>query len=272
MKWPDNRRIAVMLAFDLDAETLWEAYQDRDHPSNMSRGAYGPVQGMPRILTMLDKYLIRTTFFVPARTALRYPDLIRDIASRGHEIGYHGYEHASSPDRDQERENMLRAEQLMQKLTGQRLRVHRAPSGSVYDYTLPLLLERGYIASSNWRNTDGPFIHRLDGREIPLVELPKDSIFDDTAYDMYIERPIRPWHNLRSGRDFVQVWLDEFDALAAEGRMINFVLHPQFIGRVSRLNALDQAVAYMLDNGAWFDTNGNVARYILREHGHDIDG
>lgn len=28
IKWPDNKRIAVMMAFDLDAETMWTTHGD----------------------------------------------------------------------------------------------------------------------------------------------------------------------------------------------------------------------------------------------------
>ena len=55
MTWPDNKRIAVMMAFDLDAETMWTTRGDgnHDHITNLSRGAYGPKQGVPRILEIM---------------------------------------------------------------------------------------------------------------------------------------------------------------------------------------------------------------------------
>lgn len=271
--WPDQKRIAIMMAFDVDAETLWEARNDNDHITNMSRGTYGPVQGVPRILNMLAKHNAKATFFVPGMTALRYPEMVKEIVACGHEIGYHGYTHTSSPIRDKEHADMLMVERLVYDLTGFKIVGQRAPNGTMYDYSLGLFLEHGYIYSSNWRNSDGPFIHTLNGKPIPVVELPKDSIFDDTAYDMYVDinRPNFPWHNLRSGRDFTEIWRDEFDALAAEGRMINFVIHPQFIGRVSRINAVDRLMTYMEQNGAWFATNGDVARHVLREAGFSVN-
>ena len=44
MKWPNDKRIAVMFAFDLDAETMWTTRGDgnADHITNLSRGVYGP--------------------------------------------------------------------------------------------------------------------------------------------------------------------------------------------------------------------------------------
>ena len=55
MTWPDNKRIAVMMAFDLDAETMWTTRGDgnHDHITNLSRGAYGP---KPVSYTHLDVY------------------------------------------------------------------------------------------------------------------------------------------------------------------------------------------------------------------------
>ena len=255
-----------MLAFDLDAETMWTTRGDgnADHITNLSRGAYGPVQGVPRILNMLDSFGLKATFFV----ADKYPDVVKEIAARGHEIGFHGYFHEefSTTTCEQENATMERCEQLIRKLTGQQMVSHRAPGGVIHDYSLRLFVERGYIASSNWRNSDGPFIHELDGVKIPLVEVPKDSIFDDTAYDFYTDSaPER--YELKSPGEMLEIWKEEFDTLADEGRMINFVLHPQFIGRVSRVNMLKDLIGYMLSRGAWIDTNRSVAEWVLKESG-----
>lgn len=80
---------------------------------------------------------------------------------------------------------MHRSEKIIEDLTGQKMAGHRAPGGVIHDYSLELFLEHGYIYSSNWRDSDGPFLHQIDGKTVPLVELPKDSIFDDTAYVLH---------------------------------------------------------------------------------------
>ena len=266
MIWPNKKRIAVMMAFDLDAETMWTTHGEgsRGHITDLSRGAYGTKQGVPRILDMLDTHGVRATFFIPGVIAERYPDVVREIGRRGHEIGFHGYLHEEFPDTTYEEEDatMSRCEKIIYDLTGQKIVGHRGPGGVIHDYSLKLLLEHGYIYSSNWRDSDGPFIHKIDGKEIPLVELPKDSIFDDTAYDFYTDSaPER--YELKSPGEMFEIWKDEFDSLAVENRMINFVLHPQFVGRVSRVNMLSDLIGYMLSNGAWIDTNRDVAQYVL---------
>ena len=271
MKWPNEKRIAIMMAFDLDGESLWEEEPFPANNANRNRGTYGPVQGMPRLLKILGEKGVHATFFLPGVTAERYPYIAKAIVDNGHEIAYHGYTHKSHEDRESEHQDMLKTEKLIFDMTGFRIVGQRAPSGTMYDYSLDLFHEHGYIFSSNWRNHDGPFIHKSGGKEIPIVELPKDSIFDDTAYDMYVNRPWQSPINLRSAREFCKIWRDEFDALADEGRMINFVIHPQFIGHISRINALAGLIDYMKENGAWFETNGNVARYVLKERGFEVN-
>ena len=78
MNWPDNKRIAVMMAFDLDAETMWTTHGDGStaHMTNLSRGAYGPKQGVPRILDMLDSHQVKATFFIPGVVAEHYPEVV----------------------------------------------------------------------------------------------------------------------------------------------------------------------------------------------------
>ena len=273
MNWPDNKRIAVMMAFDLDAETMWTTHGDGStaHMTNLSRGAYGPKQGVPRILDMLDSHQVKATFFIPGVVAEHYPEVVKEIARRGHDIGFHGYLHEESTKTTYEQEDatMHRSEKIIYDLTEQKIAGHRAPGGVIHDYSLRLFLEHGYIYSSNWRDSDGPFLHQIDGKTVPLVELPKDSIFDDTAYDFYTDAaPER--YGLKSPDEMFEIWKEEFDSLAVEGRMINFVLHPQFVGRASRVQMLSRLIGHMKSHGAWLDTNRAVASWVLKENGFQV--
>ena len=79
---------------------------------------------------------------------------------------------------------MERCEALIRNLTGQQMVSHRAPGGVIHDYTVDLLVERGYIASSNWRDSDGPFLHSVNGKPVPLVEA-----VSYTHLDVYKRQP-----------------------------------------------------------------------------------
>jgi peptidoglycan/xylan/chitin deacetylase (PgdA/CDA1 family) len=72
-RWRGPARDAVALTFD-------------DGPSPTST---------PLVLDRLDELGVRATFLCLGRLAAAAPDLVDEIARRGHEIGVHGYEHES---------------------------------------------------------------------------------------------------------------------------------------------------------------------------------
>ena len=54
----------------------------------------GPAEPTTRqILDLLDNYSVKATFFVSGINALRYPEIMKDIVSRGHSIGNHSLSH-----------------------------------------------------------------------------------------------------------------------------------------------------------------------------------
>ncbi len=54
----------------------------------------GPGTRMTRqLLNIFDKENIKATFFFLGRRAVKYPDLVNQAKSDGHEIGYHGQDH-----------------------------------------------------------------------------------------------------------------------------------------------------------------------------------
>lgn len=270
--WPGNKRMALLLSFDIDAETLWLTRNpvNARHLVHMSRGLYATKQGLPRILKMLDEEDLKATFFTTAYTAEIHPDIIKYIADRGHEIGYHGYMHEVMPTYAEEKALMDKVDAIFRNLTGKRPVGVRMPDGIIHDFHLKLWLERGCIYSSNWRNMDGPFLHKLDGKEIPIVELPKDGIVDDTSYDMHtLQQPVH--YYLRSGREMVKIWEDEVECLAEEGRMLNFVMHPQFIGRPGYVRALREFLRYARKIGAWITTDEKAALHVLARKGYNIE-
>lgn len=85
--WPQGKAAAAAFTFDVDAESavLWNDETVGARMSIMSHQAYGPLVGVPRILDMLDRHQIASTFFVPGHTAVRYPEAIRSIVAAGHD-------------------------------------------------------------------------------------------------------------------------------------------------------------------------------------------
>jgi polysaccharide deacetylase family sporulation protein PdaB len=84
------------------------------------------------ILNILDKYHIKATFFVTGMWADANPDALREISDRGEEVGSHSYTHkdfATLGDDDIVKE-LDRAAEAIQRVTGKRTTIFRAPYGS----------------------------------------------------------------------------------------------------------------------------------------------
>src|SRR5215468_813573 len=128
--WPGETRAACAFTFDLDAETLWMA-RGVHEPVALSQGRFGPVEAVPRILSLLDKAEVRASFFIPAWPATHYPDTVRAIAAAGHEIGCHGDEHerVSDPEARREGPTHTGTRKAPTPRAGQRPGGWRAPAG-----------------------------------------------------------------------------------------------------------------------------------------------
>src|SRR5947209_13205252 len=129
--WPNGARVAVGLSFDVDNASANLATGDLISESN-SRGEYGAVDGLPRILRLLDKHQLPASFFVPAVSHLLHPQMIPSILASGrHEIGVHGWIHEHLPsvnDAAAEQDMLTRAIETLTKAIGKRPVGYRAPS------------------------------------------------------------------------------------------------------------------------------------------------
>jgi polysaccharide deacetylase family protein (PEP-CTERM system associated) len=85
------------------------------------------------IFDLLDELGAKATFFVLGMTAERYPDLVREIAGRGHELACHGYAHerVHSQGPDEFRRDVERCAELLELLGGRRPLGYRAPAFSI---------------------------------------------------------------------------------------------------------------------------------------------
>ena len=106
------------------------------------------------ILEILAQHRTTCTFFVLGWVAARHPDLIREIAEAGHEIGCHSYAHqlVYNQDPDDFRTDLQLAVKTIEDACGITPRVYRAPSYSVTAksmWALPILVEAGFTHDSS---------------------------------------------------------------------------------------------------------------------------
>ncbi len=262
--WTDDKRCAVALSFDFDAETLWMGSFKQDHPTILARGVFGARVGVNRILGVLNKYGVKATFFVPGWTADKYPEQLAAIHESGHELAHHGYLH-ENPSKltiEQEKEVMERGIESLKKVSGSSPVGYRTPTGVHSPNTLPMLVDNGFIYESSLMASDGPYMLSVEGRDRSLVELPIIWELDDVPHFFF---NIRPYYvGLSSPTKVLEIWKDEFDVCYEEGGYLGVIMHPQVTGQRHRARMLERFIQYMMEKpGVWFARHIDVAQSLL---------
>ena len=72
------------------------------------------------LLDILDEHGVKTTFFLAGYWAEKFPEYVKKIVERGHEIGNHSFEHPhlNSLSKEQIRSDLKRNHDLIKELTG----------------------------------------------------------------------------------------------------------------------------------------------------------
>jgi len=264
--WPNGARVAVLLSFDVDNETVALRYGEPTVGS-LSQAQYGARVGLQRIVDLLDAHKIPATFFIPSVSLDLTPSMAGVIKKSGHhEIGVHGWIHemnSTLPD-SIERRLLKKAISELTTLTGTKPTGYRAPSWNFSANTLSILRDLCFRYESSLMADDRPYELNQNGKPTGLVEIPVEWILDDAPlFDPRGDRYSPP-------RDVAQVWIDEFDRALQEGTMLVLTMHPHISGHRSRIVALEQLIAHIEKTApgkVWWATHGQAAEYVRKQSG-----
>ena len=262
-RWPNGARVAVLLSFDVDNDTILLARSDNPSIGAMSQGEYGARVGLQRVVDLVDRHNIPASFFIPAVSLILQPDMVDVIQRSGqHEFGVHGWIHELNTELDGETERDLisRATDYLETVTGRRPVGYRAPSWNFSPNTLRIIRDFGFLYDSSLMADDRPYELLQNGEETGVVELPVEWILDDAPL-------LNPrGTSYTSPRELLQVYIDEFDKAYEEGTMFLLTTHPHIIGHRSRILILEELISHIQSVGnVWFATHEQVARYVLEQ-------
>jgi peptidoglycan-N-acetylglucosamine deacetylase len=242
VKWPDGARVAVMLTFDFDAETLWMS-RDADKAMRrgvLSQGRYGANVGVPMILDTLNDAGVPATFFVPGWTAENHTGRVEMIVKAGHEIGHHSYSHRWTGGSAEEVEEMEKGLEALKRTVGVVPKGYRSPAGEAGENLFALLNQHGFLYDSSLLDHINPYRHTMpDGSRGP-IELPWHWSLDDAPFALFSIKSPRP---IFTNQHISRVFQDEFREIYRWGGLFDLVMDPQVTGRPSRIALLREMIA-----------------------------
>lgn len=268
VSWPEGCRAAASFSFDVDAESaiLHASAGSADRPGVMSHQSYGPLVGVPRILDILDRHGVVSTFFVPGYTAERYPGVVRDIVAAGHEVAHHGYLHETlqGVEPGTEAGFLDMGLEALERVAGVRPIGYRAPMWEPSWATPRLLAERGFLYDSSLMDADVPYelaVSDVAGVD-SIVEIPIQWALDD--WEQYCFIPgISGDGLIESPAKALELWSLELEAMRAVGGCFTLTNHPFLTGRPSRARALEQVVEQAVAYGdVWIASLRQIAEHV----------
>lgn len=267
MAWPGGKTVAVPIVVSLEWFPIIAADKPFRAPGHMQTAypdyrhytarEYGTRVGFYRLLDAFAKVGAVVSVATNAAIAERYPSVIRDIVSAGHEIVAHstdmnGTIASGLPEAD-ERALITTSLDTLERISGTRptgwLSIARSQSWN----TPALLAEAGVRYMLDWVNDELPYAMTTTAG--PIANLPLNHELSDRhiitvqqqSADSYAEQ-IRDAHGwlAREGEQF-------------GGRMLPLHVTPYIMGLPYRIGAFEALLAWLgAQPETWFATTGQV--------------
>lgn len=216
---------------------------------------YGNRVGIYRMLKVLNDLGIGGTFAIQGAVAERYPTLVKDIVSDGHEICAYGWDtdalHYTGIDLAVERGYIARTLDALEGATGRRPKGWISPARAESFDTPDFLAEAGIAWFGDWAHDQLPTSFAT--KSGPLVTLPLSNELDDWQILLDYKRP--EWEWVTQVSDAATLLRGEADRFGPQ--ILSLVTRPYVMGQPYRIkafkdslvNALEQADSKALSAG-----------------------
>lgn len=271
IKWPNNGPLCVYMYVTGE----WRGHQTlsdpqarykRDLRGESATGQYEYTVGIWRAIKLLDKFGIKVSFFPTAGMVEKYPDLFRELTSKGHEIISRPYGGVPTTrlTPSEERKEIQICTAVIEKATGQRPIGFDNPGGVCTDKTPEILADEGYLWMGGLKGDDLPYGIRTRNQKKIVVVGSRHTTTNDYA--------IFETRGLRSAKDAFEFFKDSFDAYYKLGKeefpgAFNYGIHPQHSCIPDRIGFQERALDYMLQfQDVWFARWGDLAEYWMKNY------
>lgn len=177
-----------VLTFDIED---WYNHDDYSRDFNWDKHEVRIYEGVDKILSSLNDYQLKATFFCLGWIAEKHPDIIRRISNNGHHIGCHSYQHelATRFTKEEFRDDTYKAKALIEDVSGCKVDAFRVPSFSITKNNLwafDVLSELGF----KYDGSVFPSQHEFGG----LPDYPSSPFLIKTVHGDIKEFPISIGH------------------------------------------------------------------------------
>lgn len=255
---PEGKRYAVCLSFDFDTFSFRIGRMNPYSPTQISQSEFGNI-GAQRIIDLLKKERIKTTWFIPGYTTESFTDTVKEVVSNGHEVAHHNYKHETPRGLSRETESSImdKANDIIKSVSGKKARGYRAPSWDLSENTLDLVIEKGFLYDSSLMAHDYlPYLVRVGdeprleggfkfGENSSLIEMPISWSLED--YPVFEFDEEAPGGGLREARGVERNWIADFDYMTKhlDSGVFTLTTHPQVIGRGHRIEILENLINHI---------------------------
>ena len=172
----------VICAIETGEPRIALTFDDGPHPTHT-----------PQLLGHLDRAGVKATFFLVGRRVNAFPDLAREIAARGHEIGNHGFAHVpiSVLPGSLLRREVEEGGRAIENATGIRTRFFRPPMGWFTQSALRIVRKLGYepvIGSIHPRDSTRPGVQVIVDHVLKRVGPGSIIILHDGGWSLRSDR------------------------------------------------------------------------------------
>jgi len=111
----------------------------------------GVIEGISKIIPLLERHKVKATFFTTARVIEKFPFIFKALKKQGHEIAIHGYDHKRFDDLsiDEKEFQIKKSVEIFRKILNQNPKGFRAPQHSIDKPTLKILKNNNFSYDSS---------------------------------------------------------------------------------------------------------------------------
>lgn len=282
VRWPDDAAVAVNVVINYEAgaeyslpdgdgrNDTWGEYSYQVGPEIRDLGTeahfeFGSRAGIWRLTRLFDRLGLPVTLGACAVALQRNPELAEWVVESGNDVIAHGWRwtEVAGVSRAQERDEMRRAVEVLQGLTGSHPKgwyLRSFPSV----HTRELLVEEGgFLYDSDSCNDELPYF--ADVRGEPFLVIPYSKVYNDVRYllEPTYATPRHFCEHLRAGLDYLCG-----EAARGEGRrMLTVGIHERWSGQASRASALADFLEYAAGRpDVVFLRRADIAEWWIAHH------